>query len=95
MNEPHLPFLDLTPRLPRGVRLRHDRARDRFVLLAPERIFEIDDIGREILERCDGATTARAIADALAANYGAPVEEVRVDVEAFLRDFAEKRVIDL
>jgi len=31
-----------TPRLPRGVRLREDRVRGRWVLLAPERIFEID-----------------------------------------------------
>jgi pyrroloquinoline quinone biosynthesis protein D len=83
------------PRLPRGVRLRHDRVRDRWVLLAPERIFELDEIGLEILKRCDGSVTAEEMSAALAAAFGASPEEVRPDVEAFLKDFADKRVIDL
>jgi pyrroloquinoline quinone biosynthesis protein D len=83
------------PRLPRGIRLRHDRVRDRWVLLAPERIFELDEIGLEILKRCDGSVTAEEMSAALAAAFGASPEEVRPDVEAFLKDFADKRVIDL
>ena len=86
---------DTVPRLPRGVRLRYDRARDRWVLLAPERIFELDEIGVEILKRCDGSTTAGELSDALAKAFAADPEEVRVDVDAFLSDFAAKRVIDL
>ena len=86
---------DRVPRLPRGVRLRFDRARERWVLLAPERIFELDEIGVEILKRCDGRTSAKALADALAVSFQADPEEVRTDVDAFLSDFAEKRVLDL
>jgi pyrroloquinoline quinone biosynthesis protein D len=86
---------DLVPRLPRGVRLRHDRARSRWVLLAPERIFEIDEIGVEILKRCNGTTSVREIADDLAAVFEAPSNDVRADVESFVNDFAGKRVIDL
>jgi pyrroloquinoline quinone biosynthesis protein D len=86
---------DLVPRLPRGVRLRRDRARDRWVLLAPERIFEIDEIGVEILQACDGKASVGQIAERLAASFLAPADDVRADVEAFLRDFADKRVIDL
>jgi coenzyme PQQ biosynthesis protein PqqD len=85
----------LVPRLPRGVRLRHDRARSRWVLLAPERIFEIDEIGVEILKRCDGSASIGQIAADLAASFEAPLDDVRPDVENFFRDFAEKRVIDL
>lgn len=83
------------PRLPRGVRLRYDRARERWVLLAPERIFELDEIGVEILKRCDGSISAKELADALAESFQADPEEVRTDVDAFLSDFAEKRVLDL
>ena len=83
------------PRLPRGVRLRNDRVRDRWVLLAPERIFELDEIGLEILNRCDGSTTVEEMSAALAVAFGASPEEVRPDVEAFLKDFADKRVVDL
>jgi coenzyme PQQ biosynthesis protein PqqD len=86
---------DLVPRLPRGVRLRHDQARSRWVLLAPERIFEIDEIGVEILKRCDGSSSIGQIAEDLASSFEAPLEEVRPDVEDFFRDFAAKRVIDL
>ena len=86
---------DLVPRLPRGVRLRHDRARSRWVLLAPERIFEIDEIGVEILKRCDGTTSVHEIADDLAVVFEAPADDVRADVESFVKDFADKRVIDL
>jgi pyrroloquinoline quinone biosynthesis protein D len=83
------------PQLPRGVRLRQDRVRDRWVLLAPERIFELDEIGLEILKRCDGSVTVEEMSAALATAFGASPEEVRPDVEAFLRDFADKRVVDL
>jgi hypothetical protein len=49
----------------------------------------------EILKRCDGSVTAEEMSAALAAAFGASPEEVRPDVEAFLKDFADKRVIDL
>jgi pyrroloquinoline quinone biosynthesis protein D len=88
-------FADPIPHLPRGVRLRHDRARRRWVLLAPERIFELDEIGVEILQRCDGASSVQQIAEDLAATFKASPDDVRADVEIFLRDFASKRVIDL
>jgi pyrroloquinoline quinone biosynthesis protein D len=86
---------DCRPRLPRGVRLRHDRVRDRWVLLAPERIFELDDIGVEILKFCDGSRTVEEMSAELAVAFGASPQDVRPDVETFLKDFADKRVVDL
>jgi pyrroloquinoline quinone biosynthesis protein D len=84
----------MNPKLPRGVRLRHDRIRERWVLLAPERIFEVDDIGVEILKRCDGRGLAAMLQD-LATTFSATPEEIRGDVESFLKGFAEKRVLEL
>jgi coenzyme PQQ biosynthesis protein PqqD len=83
------------PRLPRGVRLRHDRVRDRWVLLAPERIFELDEIGVEVLKLCDGSRTIEEMSAELATAFGASPEDVEPDVETFLKDFADKRVVDL
>ncbi|MGI9385459.1 MAG: pyrroloquinoline quinone biosynthesis peptide chaperone PqqD, partial [Methyloligellaceae bacterium] len=37
------------PALPRHVKLRHDAGRDRWVILAPERILTPDEIAVEIL----------------------------------------------
>jgi pyrroloquinoline quinone biosynthesis protein D len=84
----------MNPRLPRGVRLRHDLIRSRWVLLAPERIFEIDDIGIEILKRCDGRSLTEMLTE-LAAKFGATPEDIRSDVENFLKGFAEKKVVEL
>jgi pyrroloquinoline quinone biosynthesis protein D len=84
----------MTPRLPRGVRLRHDKIRNRWVLLAPERIFELDAIGVEILRRCDGRNLTDLLED-LAKTFEAQVEDIRGDVETFLKDFAQKRVVDI
>jgi pyrroloquinoline quinone biosynthesis protein D len=83
------------PKLPRGVRLREDKVRSRWVLLAPERIFEIDGIGVEILKRCDGKASLGAIAADLAKAYDAEIAQVEPDVTAFVKGLAEKRIIDL
>lgn len=82
------------PRLPRGVRLRHDTIRRRWVLLAPERIFEVDDIGVEILKRCDGRSLTDMLHD-LATAFSVKPGDIRNDVESFLNDFAQKRVVEL
>jgi pyrroloquinoline quinone biosynthesis protein D len=84
----------MNPRLPRGVRLRHDRVRERWVLLAPERIFELDEIGVEILKRCDGRSLDNMLQD-LAKAFSATPDHIRGDVEGFLKGFAEKRVVEL
>ena len=51
---------DSRPRLPRGVRLRHDEARGEWMLLAPERVLKADAIAVEILKRCTGERDPRA-----------------------------------
>lgn len=82
------------PRLPRGVRLRDDKIRQRWVLLAPERIFEIDDVGVEILKRCDGRKMNDLLND-LALAFDATPQDIKADVVTFLQGFAEKRVLEL
>ena len=82
------------PRLPRGVRLRRDEARGRWTLLAPERIFEIDDIAAAVLELCDGKRDLAAIVADLAARYNAPAAVIEKDVVAMLTDLEAKRVLE-
>ena len=82
------------PCLPRGVRLRDDKIRSRWVLLAPERIFEIDDVGVEILKRCDGRNMNELLQD-LAKAFEATPQDIQADVVTFLTGFAEKKVLVL
>jgi len=84
---------DCIPHLPRGVKLRHDKARDAWVMLAPERVFMPDPIAVEILKRCDGKAALSGIIDDLAAAYAAPREHIAKDVTAMLQDLADKGMV--
>lgn len=87
--------MDARPRLPRGVKLRRDEVRGRWTLLAPERIFEIDDTAAAVLQLCDGERNLAAIVADLAARYNAPDEVIEKDVVAMLGDLEAKRVLEL
>lgn len=79
---------DSIPILARGTRLRYDEARQRWVLLVPERVMAPDEIAVEILQLCDGQRSVAAIIDQLAEAYAAPREEIGADVIAMLQDLA-------
>ncbi|UYO46289.1 pyrroloquinoline quinone biosynthesis peptide chaperone PqqD [Rhodopseudomonas palustris] len=78
------------PVLPRHARLKFDDTRQRWVILAPERVLAPDEIAVEILQLCDGARDVAAIIDALAAKYAAGRAEIGRDVVAMLQDLADK-----
>ena len=83
------------PKLPRGVRLRHDETRGGHVLLAPERVVRADPVAVAILERCDGTRTLNQLVDELCAAYKADRARIDTDVRALLADLAAKRMLDL
>lgn len=81
------------PRLNRGVKLREDTVRGRWIVLAPERMFVPDEVALEVLRLVDGARSVGAIADELAARFAAPREEILADVTDMLADLADKGVV--
>lgn len=81
------------PRLAPQVKFGFDEARQRWTLLAPERVLVPDEIAVEILKLCDGVATVEAIADALAVRFEAPRDEVARDVVEMLQDLANKGVL--
>ncbi|NDW04425.1 pyrroloquinoline quinone biosynthesis peptide chaperone PqqD [Jiella pacifica] len=86
---------ETVPALPRGVKFREDKARGRYVLLGPERIFEADPIATEILKRIDGKTTFKAILGQLTQLFTADEATIRPDVEALLTDLSDKQMVTL
>ena len=84
---------DNRPRLAPGVRLHHDKVRDAWVLLSPERIIETEGPAHDILSRCDGTRTLDQIVDELAEQYAAPRDEIATDVSALLDELAAKRMV--
>jgi pyrroloquinoline quinone biosynthesis protein D len=83
------------PRLARGVKLREDAARGRWVLLAPERMLVPDETALEVLRLLDGVRSVDAVVDELAVRYAAPREEIAGDVADLLRDLAERGMVEL
>jgi pyrroloquinoline quinone biosynthesis protein D len=82
------------PHLPRGVKLKRDEVRERWTLLAPERIFEVDATAATVLELCDGERDLKAIVAELAERYNAPSAVIEKDVVAMLADLKAKRVLE-
>ncbi len=84
---------DSRPSLPKYIKLRHDPGRGRWVILAPERVFNPDDTAVAVLKLCDGTRTVADIAASLAAEYSAPVDEISADITAMLQDLSDKGVV--
>jgi pyrroloquinoline quinone biosynthesis protein D len=78
------------PVLPRHARLKFDATRQRWVILAPERVLAPDEIAVEILQLCDGARSVAQMIDQLAAKYTAERAAIGADVIAMLQDLADK-----
>ena len=86
---------EAVPALARGIKLRFDKARNAWVLLAPEKVLMPDEIAVEILKRCDGKARVTEIVDDLAVAFSADRDQVAGDVRAFLQDLADKGVVTL
>ncbi|WP_132255930.1 pyrroloquinoline-quinone synthase PqqC [Methylobacterium segetis] len=82
------------PRLPRGVRLRFDETRQKHVLLAPERTFDLDDNAVAVLSLVDGSRTVTDIAIKLGETYAADPKLIEADILVMLNDLATKRVLE-
>ena len=78
------------PILPRHARLKFDETRQRWVILAPERVLAPDEIAVEILQLCDGARSVAQLIDQLAVKYAADRAAIGADVIAMLQDLADK-----
>jgi len=78
------------PVLPRYARLHFDKARDRWVLLVPERVMVPDETAVEILQMCDGDRSLGDIVDLLAEKYVAERDAILTDVTALLQDLADR-----
>jgi pyrroloquinoline quinone biosynthesis protein D len=78
------------PVLPRHAQLKFDATRERWVILAPERVLAPDEIAVEVLQLCDGIRDVGQMVDQLAAKYAAERSAIATDVTAMLQDLADK-----
>ena len=78
------------PHMPTYLKLRHDARRDRWILLAPERVLTPDQTAVDVLKLCDGKRTVDEIVAVLAKEYSAPSDVIRADVLDLLQGLADK-----
>ena len=79
------------PKLPRHAKLRYDQARKKWIINAPERVFELDEIAAEIMQMLDGTLSIKQIVDKLSTKFAnAPVEQISRDVVLMLQSLADK-----
>src|SRR5215813_11675561 len=70
---------------------RFDDTRQRWIMMAPERLMLPDEQAVEILQLVDGKASVGALIDSLAAKYSqAPRDLIAKDVTAMLQDLADK-----
>ena len=82
------------PKLPRHAKLRYDEARKKWIINAPERVFELDEIAAEIMQLVDGKSSIINIVEKLIKKFdGANKDEVKKDVLSMLQPLAEKGFI--
>ena len=79
------------PKLPRHAKLRFDKARDKWIILAPERVFELDQVAYEVISRCDGERSVEQVIDGLCEKFDQVCRDViMTDVTSMLQDLADK-----
>lgn len=83
------------PAMPPYVRLQFDELRQRWVVLAPERVFWPDDVTVDILKLCDGKRSIADISSQLAIEYTAPRDVIEADVLEFIQSWTDIRLLTL
>ena len=82
------------PKLPRHAKLRYDEARKKWIINAPERVFELDEIASEIMQLVDGLLSINDIVKELLKKFKeASEEEITTDVLSMLQSLADKGFI--
>ncbi len=80
--------------LGRGVRLRHDRERDSWTLMAPERVILLDEIAHQVIvEIVESDGLLAGVIDRLSQIFDAPREEIGNDVIDMLQPFVDKQLL--
>jgi len=83
------------PRLEEQIKLHHDKVREQWVLLAPERVLELAGPAVDILKQCDGVNTVSNIVALMSTEYDAPVDEIHPDVLEMLQSLLDKRFLQV
>ena len=81
----------VTPLFDYGVRLKHDKVRERYVILGPEILIELNQTGTAIMSEIDGQSTITDIISRLAARFEVNPNDITQDVVEFCTSMVMRR----
>ncbi len=84
---------NVKPKFPKHVKLKYNKPRNEWVILAPERLVKLDKISVEILQLVNGMNNVQDISSTLAKKFSAPEEVILKDVTNLLQTLADKGFI--
>ena len=76
-----------------GVRLKEDSARERFVILGPEVLIELNQTGTAIMSQIDGVSSVQEVISKLAKEFATEPTEITQDEREFMTAMAMNRVL--
>ena len=85
---------NVKPKFPKHVKFRHNKARDEWVILAPERLVKLDQVAVEVLKLVDGQNSVNQISEQLSKKFNAPRETIIEDVIVMLQELSDKGFIE-
>ena len=85
---------NVKPKFPKHVKFRHNKARDEWVILAPERLVKLDQVAVEVLKLVDGQNSVNQISEQLSKKFNAPRETITKDVIVMLQELSDKGFIE-
>jgi pyrroloquinoline quinone biosynthesis protein D len=83
----------VTPQFDYGVRLKHDKVRERYVVLGPEILIELNQTGTAIMSEIDGQSTITDIISRLATRFEVNQNDITQDVVEFCTSMVMRRVL--
>ena len=83
----------VTPRFDDGVRLKHDKVRERYVVLGPEILIELNQTGTAIMSEVDGQSTITDIISRLAARFEVNPNDITQDILEFCTSMVMRQVL--
>ena len=83
----------VTPRFDDGVRLKHDKVRERYVVLGPEILIELNQTGTAIMSEIDGQSTITDIISRLAARFEVNPNDITQDILEFCTSMVMRQVL--
>ena len=73
--------------------MKHDAVRNRYVVLGPEMLVELNETGTAIMSKVDGEADLQTVIQSLAEQFQVEPRDIEMDVTEFCTSMVMRRVL--